>query len=70
MTDYATLKLPASLVERLQRAVDSSAGAFANVEDYAAFVLGETLKEVDTTGSLSAQDKKLIEERLKKLGYA
>lgn len=69
MSEDYSLRVPSELYSKLRKAAESSGGAFRSPDEYALFILGETLKEVGSVQGPTPEEEYEIKERLKRLGY-
>jgi Arc/MetJ-type ribon-helix-helix transcriptional regulator len=67
MTEGRTVQIPEELYTQLEAMVEGS--EFASVEAYVQFVLQELVAGDKTEGQLSPAEERLVEERLRGLGY-
>lgn len=62
--------IPKELYEAVKRRVGSSCGEFKSVEEYVEFVLREVVEEEEEHKTIyTPEEEKMIEERLRGLGY-
>lgn len=67
--EYGTIRIPKRLIEKIEKRVKET--EFKSVDEYAAFVLEEVVKETEEeeAENYSEEDEKKVKERLKALGY-
>ncbi len=66
-TEEVTIELPKSLVAKISSRVPSS--GFKSVSEYVSFVLDQALVKFEEKSSITSEDQKKIEQRLRDLGY-
>ena len=66
-TAEVAIELPKSLVEKISRRIPSS--GFKSISEYVSFVLEQAIAKFEEKSTITSEDQKKIEQRLRDLGY-
>jgi len=69
LSEKIPVYIPKSLYEKIKLRVQSSEGAFKNVQEFVTFVLQEFVKEEEPEEAFTSEEEGALKARLRKLGY-
>ncbi len=65
--DYGEIKIPKEIIRKIEERIQDT--EFESVDEYAAFVLEEVIKDDEEEVVFSEEDEQKVKERLRALGY-